>query len=246
MCCEALLSTQKGKIMKYDILGSSDNPLVEIHLDANERVKIERGAMVYMQDVVIEGKTNSHSSGIGGIFKAVARSVATGESMFITEATGTADGGRIGIAPSVPGRIARLEVGPNQYRLNTGAFLACDDTVSYNVVSQNNLGKMVFGGTGGIFVMETTGSGDVLVNSFGDIVELEVTSAKPLIIDNVHVVAWDRNLDYQIKVASGTFGFISGEGLVNEFHGNGRVLIQTRNLRSLADAIKVFLPSSSN
>ena len=46
--------------------------------------------------------------------------------------------------------------------------------------------------------------------------------------------------------ASGTFGFTSGEGLVNEFTGNGKIYIQTRNVHNLADALRPFFPSSSS
>ena len=49
-----------------------------------------------------------------------------------------------------------------------------------------------------------------------------------------------------IVVASGTFGFMSGEGLVNEFHGTGKVIIQTRNVHSLADAVAKYIPTSNN
>ena len=52
-------------------------------------------------------------------------------------------------------------------------------------------------------------------------------------------------MNYDIRVASGTFGFTTGEGIVNEFHGSGKVLIQTRNIHSLADAVRPFLPSSN-
>ena len=102
------------------------------------------------------------------------------------------------------------------------------------------------GGTGGFFVMETQGQGDMLVSAFGDIIELTVTQDRPLTIDNEHVVAWDSSLDYNIQVASGIFGFTTGEGLVNQFYGNGRVLIQTRNLRSLVDSLTAYLPDTSN
>ena len=94
--------------------------------------------------------------------------------------------------------------------------------------------------------METRGAGDLLVSAFGDILEMEVTPHRPLLVDNEHVVAWDASLDYQMRVASGTFGFTTGEGIVNEFYGNGRVLIQTRNVRSLAEAVRPFIPTSSN
>lgn len=93
--------------------------------------------------------------------------------------------------------------------------------------------------------METQGTGDLLVSAFGDLLALKVTSDRPIRVDNEHVVAWDASLDYSIQVASGTFGFTTGEGLVNEFHGNGTVLIQTRNIHNLADAVRPFLPTST-
>ena len=231
--------------MNYQIFGDADNPIVEIALARDEQVRIESGAMVYMQDVALEGKSNSDRGGIGGFFKAVARSVATGEGVFITTATGIASGARIAVAPATPGMVAKLEVGSKQYRLNTGAFLACDNSVTYEVRSQS-FGKALFGGTGGFFIMETIGQGDLLVNAFGALIELDVTADRPLTIDNHHVVAWDATLDYNIHPASGVIGFKSGEGLVNEFHGNGKVLIQTRNIASLAQLLIPYMPSSSN
>ena len=231
--------------MNYQIFGDEDNPIVEIALTRGEQVRIESGAMVYMQDVDLEGKSNSNSGGFGGFLKAVARSAVTGEGVFITTATGITDIARIAVAPATPGMIAKLEVGYRQYRLNNGAFLACDNGVAYEVRRQS-VGKALFGGTGGFFIMETVGQGDLLVNAFGALMELEVTPDRPLIIDNYHVVAWDATLDYNIHPASGVIGFKSGEGLVNEFHGSGKVLIQTRNIASLAQTLIPYMPTSSN
>ena len=233
--------------MKFHIFGDTDNPLVDVTLGKGEKITIESGAMAYMQNVNLEGQLNSNGSkGIGGLFKALGRSLASGEGLFITTAEGASDNGRIGIAPAVPGVVRRLEVGTDQYRLNTGSFLACDASVTYNIKKQEGLGKMLFGGTGGVFVMETAGSGDLLVNAFGDMVELEVTPDTPMVIDNEHVVAWDTKLDYQIKAASGVIGFKTGEGLVNEFHGSGKVLIQTRNVHNLANALIPYMPTSTS
>ena len=231
--------------MNYRIIGDDDCPLVNILLESGETVKIERGSMVYMQNVSLTGKVNSRKEGLGGILGAIGKSLVTGESMFIAEAYGEQDDAVLGIAPAIPGKISSLEVGAKQYRLNTGAFLACDSSVDYSVVSQD-IGKAFFGGTGGLFVMETTGYGEVLINAFGDIIELEVTDDKPMIIDNEHVVAWDSALDYRIEIASGTLGFTTGEGLVNRFTGNGKVLIQTRNTHSLANEIRKYIPTQSN
>lgn len=232
--------------MNYIIKGDSDCPMIEAYLRNGETILMERGSMVFMKDVTLEGKVNSKSGGIGGLFSAIGRSLTSGESMFITHATGTGDNAVVGIAPAIPGKIHHLTVGGNvQYYLNNGAFVCCDSSVTYEMHSQK-LSKALFGGTGGLFVMETTGTGDIFVSAFGDLAELEVTEDQPLIIDNEHVVAWDATLDYSIEVASGTLGFTSGEGLVNRFTGNGKVLIQTRNLHSLADALRIYLPTSSN
>lgn len=231
--------------MNYQILGDMDTPVVEVTLGAGEQIKIESDAMVYMQDVTLEAKSNSNSGGIGGFLKAAARSAVSGESMFMTTATGNVNGARIGIAPSVPGRIAELVLGQRQYRLNDGAFFACDATVSYEMKRQQ-LGKAAFGGTGGLFVMETMGQGKMLINSFGSIVALQVTPDRPLIIDNQHVIAWDASLNYELRMAAkGLSVLTSGEGLVNEFTGNGIVYIQTRNLPNMAHALQRFLPSSN-
>lgn len=74
--------------MNYTIVGDSDNPIVRIELQEDEQVKIENGSMVYLQNVEIVGKTNSKSKGLGGLVRAAARSLASGESVFITIARG--------------------------------------------------------------------------------------------------------------------------------------------------------------
>lgn len=223
--------------MKYNIIGDSDAPIVVIDLHRDEKIKIERGSMAFLSEVSIEGKLNSNKSGIGGVLSAIGRGLTSGESMFITHATGMSDQGKLGIAPNLPGKIISLKVGGNkQYRLNTGVFLASDDSVTYVMKSQS-IGRALFGGTGGFFIMETEGDGEILVSAFGDLIELEVNPSKPLTIDNMHVVAWENTLNYNLKIASGLFGFTTGEGIVNEFTGSGKVLIQTRNYYSLVQDI---------
>ena len=227
--------------MNYRMTQSTAFPLVEIALNQGEKVLIERGCMVYhIGGVSLEGKTNSDSGGIGGLVKAMGRSLVSGESMFITHATGLNNGAKLGIAPAVPGAIRELHLGQEQWRVNDGAFMACDMSVSYEMKRQS-IGKAIFGGTGGLFVMETRGQGSMLVNSFGDLIELYVDGKNPLTVDNTHVVAWSASLNYNIKVASGTFGFTTGEGLVNEFNGVGTVLIQTRNAKAFAQEIQKYV-----
>ncbi|MFV0561088.1 MAG: TIGR00266 family protein [Enterococcus sp.] len=234
--------------MNYTLSTSSVFPLVEVTLNKGEDIRLEAGAMVYHAGgIKLQGKMNSNGhKGIGGAMRALGRAVTSGESFFITTAHGEADGAQIALAPSTPGAIKELTVGAEHWRLNTGAFLACEESVSYNMVRQNLSGAL-FGGTGGLYVMETSGTGALLISAFGDLKKIELDGSTPFTVDNQHVVAWSSSLDYKIKVASGTFGFKTGEGLVNEFTGSGTIYIQSRNLEALAHDLTPFIdfPSQS-
>ncbi|MFV0362900.1 MAG: AIM24 family protein [Suipraeoptans sp.] len=131
-------------------------------------------------------------------------------------------------------------MGQEQWRINDSAFLACDGSVGYDLKKQS-FGRAIFGGTGGFFVMETKGSGTMLLNAYGDLFEIVLDGSKPFIADNTHVVAWSNTLSYDLKIASGTFGFTSGEGIVNEFRGVGRVILQSRNVQSLAEMVQPYI-----
>ncbi|ALR99992.1 hypothetical protein ATZ33_00915 [Enterococcus silesiacus] len=232
--------------MDYKMTENTVFPLVEVALKKGESIQLESGAMVYHNgEINLEGKMNSNGkSGLGGAIRALGRSVTSGESFFITKASGLTDTAKMALAPATPGTIKELHVGSEHWRLNTGAFLACDTSVSYNMKRQK-LSGAIFGGTGGLFVMETAGSGSLLINSYGDIIEIHLDGSKPFVVDNQHVVAWSESLDYNIKVASGLFGFTTGEGVVNEFHGTGTIMIQTRNIEGLAGLITPFVSSGS-
>lgn len=232
--------------MDYKLTGGTAYPLAEITMNKGERIMLERGSMAYKQNVRIDGKMNANGKqGLDGLFSAIGRSMTSGESMFITEATATSNNALLAVAPANIGKIQKLEVGSKQYLLNTGAYLASDKSVNYRMVRQS-LGKALFARTGGLYVMETRGQGDILISSFGDIIDIEVTPNNPLTVDNEHVLAWDANLNYDIEVASGMFGFTSGEGIVNTFRGTGTVLVQTRNIANLANALVKYLPQQKN
>ena len=59
--------------MNYKIIGDSDAPIVDITLSSGETIKVERGAMAFMQNVSLQAETNSKKSGFGGLVGALAR-----------------------------------------------------------------------------------------------------------------------------------------------------------------------------
>ena len=94
----------------------------------------------------------------------------------------------------------------------------------------------------GAFFLAVTGMGDLWFTSYGGIEYVDVNGT--YIIDNGHLVGYEGNLTFSIRTAGGgMMGFMaSGEGLVCEFQGQGRVWIQTRNLGSLVGWLSPLLP----
>lgn len=227
--------------MDYEITGSTSSPLVTITLDKGQSVKIENGSMVHhTPPISLEGKMNG-----GGFFKSIGRALTSGESFFVTTATSSKDNSSISIAPSSIGNIKALEVGPQQWVLNDGAFLASDTTVDYSVKRVTNIASSFLGQSGGLFNMVTYGSGDIIINGFGDIIELNLEN-ESITVDNGHALAWDSSLSFDMKIASGIFGFKTGEGLAINFSGTGKVYIQTRQLPSFASSLQPYITTSSS
>ena len=87
----------------------------------------------------------------------------------------------------------------------------------------------------GAFFLQISGHGDLWFNSYGGITPIDVNGS--YIVDNGHLVGFEGNLSFDIKTAGGgMMGFMaSGEGLVCQFNGQGRVYVQSRNPATLAD-----------
>ncbi|EJN94513.1 TIGR00266 family protein [Streptococcus ratti] len=232
--------------MNYSIDSNMQFPLVEIALEAGESVYIQRGSMVYhTPSVTLNTKVNGRGSGFGKLVGAIGRSVTSGESFFITQAASNAADGKLALAPAMPGQVIALELGEKQYRLNDGAFLALDGSAQYQMQSQS-VGRAFFGGQGGLFVMITEGQGTLLANSFGSIKKIALQNQE-ITIDNAHVVAWSKDLNYDIHLENGFIQSIgTGEGIVNTFRGTGEIYVQSLNLQQFAGVLQNFITNTNH
>ena len=231
--------------MRFSMDSNMQFPLVELSLNQGETVFIQRGSMVYhTPNVTLNTQLNASGSGLGRFVKAVGRSMVSGESTFITQAVAQSDNGYLALAPDSPGQVIPLQLGEKQYGLNDGAFLALDGTAYYTMERQS-VGKALFGGQGGFFVMTTQGQGTLLANAFGSIKKLELHNQE-VTIDNAHVVAWSQSLNYHVHLENGFWQSIgTGEGVVNTFQGTGEVYVQSLNLQTFAGSLSKFIPRSS-
>lgn len=232
--------------MNYTINSNMQFPLVEIALEAGESVHIQRGSMVYhTPSVTLNTQLNGRGTGLGKLVGAIGRSMVSGESAFITHALAEGAEGTLALSPGMPGQVIALTLGDQQYRLNDGAFLAMDGSAQYKMVRQS-VGRALFGGQGGFFVMTTEGEGTLLANAFGSIKEIYLDGGE-ITIDNAHVVAWSTSLDYDIHLENGWMQAIgTGEGVVNTFRGHGVIYVQSLNLETFAQHLKPYLATSTS
>jgi uncharacterized protein (TIGR00266 family) len=134
-----------------------------------------------------------------------------------------------------------LEMTQAGYFIQSGAFIAC--TPNVNIETVRGGFKGFFSGAGTFMLKATAPSpGQVLVGAFGGVQELPCDGN--LVVDTGHLVAWDATLQYKVgKSGSGWIAsFLSGEGLVCEFQGQGRIWIQTRNAIEYGKTVGAMLP----
>jgi len=229
----------------FTVTGDID-PFLHVSLRKGETIFCESDAMVMMEDPL-----DLTGSAQGGFIQAAMRRLANGESFFQQRIEAKRGDGDCLLSPTMPGGLQVLDVGARQYNLSDGAYVAATSGVEVTARMQG-IGNALFGGTGGFFIGQTGGSGQVVVGGFGSLFTVDVAPGKDVVIDNGHVVAWDSALRYEIAASTsrgqGLLGSLvnsvtSGEGVVLRFSGTGQVLLCSRNRQSflawLAEKLKV-------
>lgn len=203
-------------------------------LDPGEAMRAESGAMM------------AHSAGVeitakveGGIMRGLKRSVLGGESFFQTTFTAPDRGGWVDVATALPGDIANVTLTPEvpEFLLTRTSWLANSAGVQIDT-RWGGLRNLV-GGEGG-FLVHASGQGEVIMGCYGALDVLDLEAGEQVVVDTGHVVAYSPTIQFSTRRAARgrtVASVTSGEGLVFDFTGPGRVLIQTRNPSALADFI---------
>lgn len=220
--------------MEFNIENGPVFTTLRLTFAQGETFKAEAGAMVSMSTTIkLEAKTQA--KGIFGNIKAMVG----GESLFAS--LFTAEGaGEVILAPAGPGDIVRLDLSGQTIYTQSGAYLAGSPTLELGTKGSM---KALLSGEG-LFLSKISGSGTVFFNSYGSVIVKELAAGEKYVVDTGHMVAFEESVNYTVKKASkGLFSTLaSGEGLVAEFTGPGKVWIQTRNLSALAAILQQFLP----
>jgi uncharacterized protein (TIGR00266 family) len=229
----------QGRGYTWEIKHQGAFALAVINLQPEQQIAAEAGAMVSMS-----ANVDLHSELKGGVFGALKRAVG-GESAFVSTFTARGGAGEVTFAPGAPGDVAGIEMQNQTFMVQSSSYLAGD--ISLQVETKFGGAKSFFGGEG-LFVLQVSGAGLLLVSSFGAIHRKTLRPGEQYVVDTGHLVAWEGHMPYNLRKAakSGFFrSFLSGEGMVAEFNGPGEILIQTRNLAAFAGLLRPFFPSQS-
>lgn len=226
--------------MRYELKGKPDFTIAHVAFDQpGEQILVESSAMV-ARDTTVEMKTQMQ----GGLLNAAKRKLLGGESIFQNTFTATAPGQTLWLAPAAEGDIEAVELnGSYPVFLNSGAFLASGTGVQMD--TKWGGAKGFFSGTG-FFLLKCEGHGPLLFSSYGGIHAIDVGPAG-YIVDTGFIVGFTGGLDYNVTKVGGLKSlFFSGEGLVAQFRGQGRLWICTRGSGSLASFVHPFRPVQRN
>ena len=212
--------------------------LAVVRLTANERIKVEPGAMV------------SHSDGLttetkaqGGLFGGLKRMVA-GESFFQNTWKAPGQGGEITLAPTLPGDMVTLNIAGNEFLLRSGAYVASEMNVNMDASWGGAKG---FFGSGGLVLLKISGNGQVVACSYGAIEERTLAAGQIYTVDTGHIVGFDATVQFAVqKSGSWKSTILGGEGLVCRLTGPGRVLMQSRSEQAFLGWLLPKIPSKSN
>jgi uncharacterized protein (TIGR00266 family) len=209
-----------------------------LKLAGGEQVRVEGGSMVAMSaGMMLETKAT------GGVLKSLARSVLGGESFFQNVYTAPPGGGELAAAPALPGDLFALDLTNERLLVQSGSYVASEMPIELDTKWG---GAKTFFASEGLVMLRAAGSGKLLLSSYGAIHEMNLAPGQSVTVDTGHLVAFTDVMGFKVRSIGGLKSAIfSGEGLVVDLTGPGRVLLQTRSTNAFLSWLIPKLPKTN-
>jgi uncharacterized protein (TIGR00266 family) len=208
--------------MQIDVLYRPAYSLAMLKLAGGEEVKVEAGSMVSMSSgVVLETEAT------GGLLKSLSRAFLGGESFFQNTFQAPKEGGEITVAPALPGDVLDVDLNGESMMVQSGSYMASELDIELDTRWS---GAKTFFASEGAIMLRTRGSGKMVLSAYGAIHEMSLESGQSYTVDTGHLVAFTEGIDFHVRKVGGLKSTLfSGEGLVVDLTGPGRLLLQSRS-----------------
>ena len=217
--------------MKYAITCNPTYSAVEVSLEQGERFVADAGAMAWMSSNI-----KTETAVRGGLLAGMKRKLLSGESLFQNIYSPEGGPGIVAFAPGSCGDICDLELNAGELLLEKGAYLASSEGITCDAKFDGLRGFF----NEGMFVLRVVGTGTLFFHAYGDIHPVDVDGE--YLVDNGFAVAWQPTLTYQLTRSRKIRSFLFSDQLLLRFSGKGRIWLQSRSPRSLANWVFPFRP----
>ena len=244
-------------MLNYKIVGNAMQQLL-VEMNAGQTVYSEAGKFLWKTENISFDTTFNVSDkqgyfeqkgggGLLGKFMDTAVSVGkrklSGESSaFQVFDVAHGQSGIVAFSQTIPGQIMALNIEEyGEFYVQKDGFIAAENTVDFDIALTKRIGAGMFGGEG--FILEKfSDEGTLFIGACGNFIELNPADYGGKIqVDTGAIVGFDRNIIYDVEWMGKSAGQVAknllfgGEGLfLATLSGNGKVILQSMNITSLA------------
>lgn len=137
-----------------------------------------------------------------------------------------------------------MEINGETYLVQSGSFLASSEGVATDTKWG---GARTFFGGEGLIMLRCSGSGTLILSSYGAIHEIDLGAGETFTVDTGHLVAFSEKIGFKVRTIGGLKSTIfGGEGLVIDLTGPGKILLQTRSVGAFLNWLLPRLPKPSS
>lgn len=212
--------------------------ILTVELEEGEQVFSESGAMSWMS-----GNMGMESHMRGGLGAGIGR-MFTGESLFMVRFKTSGGKGLVSFAPSFPGKILKLDIGPGKEMIcQKDSFLAAEEGVELKVEFRKKLGVGLFGGEG-FLLQRLMGKGEAFVEIDGEVFEMDLKAGEKMKVDTGSIAMFEPSVKYEVEMVKGVKNMLfGGEGLfLATLEGPGKIWLQSMPASSVAQKVLQYMP----
>ena len=208
------------------LLGSASFRLLKVEIAPNGAIIVEPGLMA-SQDSSLNCETRINRGLISGLMA----KFLGGESFFINiYSNPTTKSGQLMITQATPGEIIQRDLENETIFLESGAFMAMTPGIQSSTVWAGF--SSYFAGEG-LFRLRYRGTGTLWFGSYGAVIEKDLNG--DLLVDSHHLLAYPSTVKWSLKLVGSLFSsLMSREGFVLRLKGTGKIYLQTRSVKGLA------------